>query len=875
VALFVLSFFIVQPGSRFGPYEILAPVGAGGMGEVYRARDSRLDRTVAIKVLSKVSPTLRERFDREAKTISSLSHPHICALFDVGTQDGVEYLVMEYLEGETLADRLSRGPLPVEQVLRYGIEISDALDAAHRHGVVHRDLKPGNVIVTKSGAKLLDFGLAKSISEEAVGGSTIQKPLTEEGTVLGTVQYMAPEQLEGREADARTDIFALGATLYEMATGKRAFEGKSRASLIASILDREPTPVSQLQPLTPPALERVIRVCIAKDPDDRWQSAHDMAAELRWISEGTSSVSAGPAPRGVPGRLTWGIAGLIAGLAIGAAGIWMNARERKPAGSVARFTIQLPPNAPFFYRDVLALAISADGAKFAYVARNGNSSILYVRALDQVAPAPVAGTDDAVVAAFSPDGRWLAFGTRGTLQKISIDGGVPEHLADTAMPPLGIDWVGQNIYYVADFKSGIWTIPESGGTPRQIVKPNPNEQAIIWPQVLPDGKTIIATAWYGGQWDNAKIVAYPIAGGQSRVVVNGGHCARFVDRHLLYGRGGLLYAAPFDPGALTVTGAAVPAIRDVLSSPNNGEMQYAASPNGTIVYGAGGLVDNNTTLLWIDRSAKEQPVVPTKRAYAFPALSPDGKTIAVTLESATFNIWQLDIERDTVTRVSHGGDDFFPMWSPDGKRIIWTSSRTGHENLYWAPADNSAAEQPLTRSDHNQFASSATPDGRLLAFTEQNGQNFDLKTISLTGEKNEQPFLTSAFNERGLRFSPDGKWVIYLSDESGRDEVYLRQLTGGGKWQVSIDGATSCRWAHNGREIFFLKDDRAYVVAVTLQPQVKIGKPQFLFQKPMPAGPDVSWDVSLDDRKLLWATPDKQPATGNLTIALNWRAPLR
>jgi serine/threonine-protein kinase len=414
-------------------------------------------------------------------------------------------------------------------------------------------------------------------------------------------------------------------------------------------------------------------------------------------------------------------------------------------------------------------------------------------------------------------------------------------------------------------------VPESGGAPRQVVRPTAQEQAILWPQLLPGGKTILATAWYGGKWDDAKIVAYPIAGGTSKIVVNAGHCARYVDGHLLYGSGGTLFAARFDPDRLRVTGPAVPAIRDVLTGTNNGEVQYAASANGTIVFGAGGVVDNKSTLLWIDRSGKEQPVVPTKRAYAMPALSPDGKSIAVTLENATFDVWQLDIERDTVTPLSHGGDDGFALWTADGQRIIWTSSRSGHENLYWAPADNSATDQQLTRSNHNQFASSASPDGHLVAFTEQIGANLDIRTIPLTGQKNEEPFLASAFNESGLKFSPDGRWVIYLSDESGRDEVYLRPIAGGGKWQVSVDGATSCRWGHSGREIFFLKQDRAYVVPVALKPRVKIGKPQFLFEKPMPAGPDSSWDVSLDDQKLLWVAPNKEPVAGSLTIFLNWR----
>ena len=856
------------------------------MGEVYRARDTRLDRTVAIKVLSKVSPVLRERFNREARTISSLSHPHICSLFDVGHQDGVDYLVMEFLEGESLADRLARGPMPIDQVMRYGTQIADALDVAHKQGVVHRDLKPGNVILTKSGAKLLDFGLAKSLAEEVPGGSTVQRPLTEEGTVLGTVQYMAPEQLEGREADARTDIFALGATLYEMATGKRAFQGQSRASLIASILDREPSPISQVQPLTPPAFERVVRVCMAKDPDDRWQSAHDVAAELRWIAEGASSAEVARATRGIPRKMLWGLGGLIAGLAIGGAGIWMSMRDRTAVAPVARFAIPLPPNAQFSFGNHVGLAISPDGTRFIYAARNADNTQLYLRTLGQTGVVPIAGTENAFTAAFSPDGRSIAIGAADGLKKLSLDGGVALKLAETNQPTLGIQWFGGYIYYVRGFSLGVWRVPEDGGTPQLVLKPEPEKgaRALVWPQMLPDGKNILVTVWNNGAWETAKIVAYPIGGGEPKTIIDGGTCARYVPSgHLLYGSRGSLYAVPFDPVALRTTGSAVPVVNGVASGSLNGEVHYTVSDNGTLVYAPGGILEDKRSLLWIDRHGKEQPVVATKRPYSSPRISPDGRTIAVTLETATFDIWQLDIERDTMTRVSFGGDDSRPVWTPDGRRIIWSSTRGGHDNLYWAAADNSGAEERLTSSSNDQFSDEASPDGKFVAMTEEAPNRTDIALVALSGDHKTESFLTSPrFNEKGLTFSPDGKWIAYISDESGHDEAYLRPFASqGGKWQISTTGANECRWTRNAHELTFRSGTKLYSVSVETTPAVRIGKPQFIYEDPTRSGPWKIWDFSLDNQRILWVKSETPPTAPELQIVLNWfpelkqRAPKR
>ncbi|HEX2120105.1 MAG TPA: protein kinase, partial [Thermoanaerobaculia bacterium] len=491
------------------------------MGEVYRARDGRLDRTVAIKILParlSADPRLRERFEREAKAISALSHPHICTLYDVGSHDGTEYLVMEYLDGESLAERLERGPLPPDQLLRYGVEIAEALDKAHRAGIVHRDLKPANVILTKSGAKLLDFGLAKFAQpaftqtdpEAATAAISHRKPLTEEGSILGTFQYMAPEQVEGREADARTDIFALGAVLYEMATGKRAFDAKTRASLIASILDRDPPPISAVQPLAPAALERVVKLCLAKDPDERWQSAHDVAAELKWIRD-TSSETIGPGARKRTRRAWIRNAALVAaGIAAGATAAWLAMRDERRDVPPARVTIRTPPSAPVVL-SLSTLAISPDGRSVVFRALAGGTPRLFLRRLDSHEAVPIQGTDHAHSPTFSPDGRWIAFLARDAVHKVPREGGGRTKLADSPGGGLGLSWVGDKLYATRWFAGGLWEIAADGsGRPRQVATVNPSKQmhAIVWPHALPGGETILATVWNRGSWDDARVMAF-------------------------------------------------------------------------------------------------------------------------------------------------------------------------------------------------------------------------------------------------------------------------------------------------------------------------------------------------------------------------------
>ena len=868
---------MIAPGSKVGPYEVTAQLGAGGMGEVFRARDSRLDRTVAIKVLpARLSSDarFRERFEREAKAISALSHPHICTLYDIGSHDGTDYLVMEFLEGESLAERLAKGPLPIDQVIRYGTEIADALEKAHRAGIVHRDLKPGNVVITKSGAKLLDFGLAKfsqaGSDPHAATAAMSAKPLTEEGTILGTFQYMAPEQIEGREADPRTDIFALGALLYEMATGKRAFEAKTRASLIASILDREPPPISAVQPLTPPALERVIRMCLHKDPDERWQSAHDVAAELKWIGT-TSSETIGPGARRRT-RKTWlrASAVLATGLLLGALTTWLlTQREGRPM-RVARFTVNTAPSAPLDLA-MNSLVMSSDGNHVLYRTFVGNTAKLYLRGIDSLSAVPVPGTDGVSTSAFSPDGRWIAFMNEHALWKVSREGGTPTKLVDD-VDGLGVDWHGDTIVANKNFSGGLIAVPASGGQVRPIVKSNPakKENAIVWPDVLPDGKHVIATVWSVGAWDTARIIAYSMSDGTSQVLIDGGYFARYsATGHLLFMRGNTLNAVAFDPETLTVGSSPTAVVNGIAHGTADGEAHFAVSDAGHLVYASGGATQPNDQLLWIDRNGKQAPMVPSVRRYGSIDVSPDGRTAAVTIEDATFDIWQLDLERDALTRVSHGGDDLEAVWTADGSRLIWTSSRSGAYNLHWRAADNSSGEERIAPSDHHQFGASVTADGKYLLFG-QSGKKMDIWLMPFETRK-PQPLLATEFNDQKPVVSPDGRWLAYISDQSGRSEVYITSFPRpAGNWPVSVDGGDAPRWMPDSSAIVYEKANKYFIVPIEAGPRPRAGKPRLLFEGPY----DDEYCIARDGRIAIIKEGPRPTAT-QFTIVMNWAEELK
>ena len=620
---------MLQPGMFLGPYEILALIGKGGMGEVYKARDTRLDRLVAIKTLPAhlaERPNLRERFEREAKTLANLKHPHICVLYDIGKQDGIDYLVMEYLEGETLAQRLKKGPLPLDQVLRYAIEISDAMDKAHRSGITHRDIKPANLMLTQLGSKLLDFGLAKlkkEIAQATIPPSefpTAPGTLTQHGTLLGTLQYMAPEQLEAKtdEQEPRTDIFAFGAVVYEMMTGKRAFEGQSQASVIAAIVERQPPPMISIQPMTPPALDRTIKRCLAKDPDNRWQTARDLEQELRWIADVTAhpelTGSALPAkPAGVSRRrvLLGSAAALVLAALVGLAA-WTY--KPTPPLAVTRTVIALPPGERLASLEQQAVVISPDGKLIAYVADRGGMRQLYLRAVDSFETKPIPGTEGASSPFFSPDSQWLGFFAESKFKKVSITGGAPITLSNApASISASATWgPGDAIAFQTINISSLFQVSASGGTPQPLttLDPQKGEVSHRWPAFLPDGKAVFFAAGFSAfNWTNSKIVMRIQPGGERRDLIQGGTRPSYAPTgHLLYAQGGTLMAAPFDPRRLEVTGASVPVVESILQSPTSGVAQYSVSANGSLVYVPGGLRSPMSRLVWVDRKGAEQPL---------------------------------------------------------------------------------------------------------------------------------------------------------------------------------------------------------------------------------------------------------------------------
>jgi Tol biopolymer transport system component len=890
----------ILPGRRLGPYEILSAIGAGGMGEVYKARDTRLDRIVAIKVLPAHladRAELRERFDREAKTIASLNHPHICTLYDTGHQDGIDYLVMEYLEGETVSQRLLKGPLPLEQVLQYAIEIADALDKAHRKGVTHRDLKPGNIMLTKSGTKLLDFGLAK-LKQEATPANvplselpTVKDPLTAQGTILGTLQYMAPEQLEGKEVDARTDIFAFGAVVYEMATGKRAFVGKTQASVIGAILKDDPPPISSLQPMTPPALDRVVKRCLAKEPDERCQSAKDLTDELKWIAEGGSQV--GPAPtsamKGVRalGRraLILGVGALLLVAAIAGIAVWD--LKPSPPQPVSRVAITLPPGQQLAGLDSgPAVALSPDGTRLAYVARQGGVQQLYLRAMDNLEAKPIPDTEGAVSPFFSPDGRWLGFFSGGKVKKVSVGGGAALTLGDAAQPS-GASWGSQGmIAFAPQNVAVLQQAPDGGGTPQPLTHFEKGEVSHRWPEFLPGGKAVLFAAGPSGvNFTNARVAVQSVATGERRNLIQAGMYPRYAPSgHLVYVQGGSLVAVPFDPQRLEMTGTAVPVVQGVLQSPTNGAAQYSFSATGSLVYVSGGVLSAQRRLVWVNRNGEEQPVAAPAHAYFAPRLSPDGRRVAVGITEQDNQVWLYDLSRETLTRFTFEGSvNYFPTWTPDGKRIAFESNKEGPPNIFWQLADGSGGLERLTTSAYNHVPMSWSRDGQLLAFIEINPTTqrdiWVLRMGDLSAGSGQvrkaQPFLQTAFDESVPRFSPDGRWLAYISDESGRYEVYVQPYPGpGGKWQISTEGGTEPAWNPNGRELFYRSGDKMMVVDVATLPGFAAGKPRMLFEGGYEPAlvPNFNYDVSPDGQRFLMLKPsdEAQSAPTQINVVLNW-----
>jgi len=888
----------ILPGRRLGPYEILSAIGAGGMGEVYEARDTRLDRIVAIKVL----PThlagraeLRERFEREAKTIASLNHPHICTLYDTGHQDDIDFLVMEYLEGETISQHLVKGALPIQQVLQYAIEISDALDKAHRKGVTHRDLKPGNIMLTKSGTKLLDFGLAKLKQEAAPAIPESQLPtmktaITGEGTILGTLQYMAPEQVEGKEADARTDIFAFGALVYEMATGKKAFEGKTSPSVMAAILKDQPPAMSSLQPMTPPALDRVVKKCLAKEPEKRWQVASDLCDALKWISDEDSqpptSAPAGNETHALGRRaLILALGGLLLVAAITGLAIW-NLKPIPPAPRpVSRLTIVLPPGQQLVVPESgPAVALSPDGTHIAYVARERLTQQVYLRAMDSLEARPVPGTDGPVGGTndtepfFSPDSQWIGFFVGGKLKKVSVSGGAALTLCD-ALRSNGVSWGSHGmIVFSPGQVAFLQQVSDMGGVPQPLTRIEKGETVHGWPEFLPGGKAVLFAVAIGGSFATGRIAVQTVGSAEHRNLIQGGMYPHYAPSgQLVYVQGGTLMAVPFDSQRLAVTGAAVPIVEGVLQSTTDGDAQYSFSATGTLAYVSGGSQSTQMKLVWVNRNGAEQPLAAPEHTYVNPRISPDGRRVAVGITEQERQVWLYDVSRGTLTRLTfQGNNNLVPFWTPDGKRIAFTSNKEGQRNLFWELADGSGGLERLTTSEQLHIPGSWSPDGQLLAYSEVNPTTgFDIWVLGLRDRK-AQPFLQTQFNESTPQFSPDGRWLAYASDESGRKEIYVQPYPGpGGKWQISTEGGVEPLWNRNGRELFYRSENKMMSVEIATKPSFSAGPPKKLFEGAYQLLSGIStpnYDVSPDGQRFLMLKPveQSQSAPTQINVVLNW-----
>ena len=832
---------MIEVGTRLGPYEVLAPLGSGAMGEVYRARDTRLERTVAIKILPahlSSDPAHKQRFEREAKIISSLNHPHICVLHDVGRHGELDYLVMECLEGETLADRLNKGPLPLNQVLKFGMQLADALDKAHRSGVVHRDLKPGNIMLTPTGAKLLDFGLAKPTARLAslATGTTAavsSSSVTEQGMIVGTSQYMSPEQIEGKDVDGRSDIFSFGSVLYEMITGQRAFQGNSRLSVASAILEQEPEPISVLKPMSPPALDQTIRRCLAKDREERWQAARDLQLELKWIAE-AGSQSGIPAQmlfrRKLSARIAWALLVAVTPFAV-----WKAFLPAPKSPEPVRLSADLGADAALITEYGPAVILSPDGTRLVFVAFGADRKIrLYIRALDGLQAAPLSGTDGARDPFFSPDGQWIAFFADGKLKKISVQGGAVVTLCDVPADRGGSWSEDGSIIFTPKLRAALSKVPAAGGTPEPLTElhQQAGESTERWPQALRGGKGVLFTSDTNAtDFDNADIVVYSMATGKRKTIVHGASYARILpDGHLVYTRQGTLFGAPFDLKRMEITGQAVPVLEDVVTNPQNGGAQFSFSNAGSLVYVPGTEVSLNVAIYWMDREGKFKPLREVPDSYNSPAFSPDGKQLAVSIGvSGKESIWVYDLLRDTLSRLTLGGQaSVYPVWTPEGQRIVYAAAeKDGTMNLYWKRADGSDDAQRLTASKKNQYPFSWSPDGKTLAFAEDSTDSPGrIMTVSVEGDDKSgwkfsepRPFLNSPFLEWAPAFSPDGRWLAYRCNESGSDEVYVRPFPGpAGKWQVSSEGGGFPRWSRSKRELFYKTPDQRIMVVSYTEP---------------------------------------------------------
>ena len=874
-------------GNTLSHYKIISKLGQGGMGEVYLAEDSRLDRKVAIKVLPErlsERADLRERFEREARAVSSLNHPHICTLHDIGEQDGIHFLVMEHLEGETLASRLEKGALSLEQTLEYAIQIADALDKAHRQGVVHRDLKPGNIMLVKSGAKLLDFGLAKLKATEATEENlsalpTEQANLTAEGTILGTLQYMAPEQLEAKDTDSRTDIFAFGAVVYEMATGKKAFEGSSQASLIAAIMGQEPRPMSELQPMTPPTLDHVVRRCMAKEPDGRWQAASDVMVELKWVTEvGSqvalpSSVTVQPLwKRAIPATLLVVAIAAFSGLVV-----WRVATP-DPEVYTTLFIVPVEGGHEMGSGKDPRLAVSPDGRTLAYVAQDQ----LFVRSLDRLEALALEGTQGAEGPFFSPDGQEIGFTQNNALRRTSVEGGPVTEVRGTNTGTVAEASWGDDghIVYRPRGSRVLWRVPADGGTPQRLTTLRDGEPFHTWPQVLDGGNRILYTALRpSGVWIGAAVILEDLETGERTTVAEEATYGRYVHPgHILYATAtGTIMAVPYDIEGREVTDGRVPVASDVRVAGWGGAASFAVSDGGTLAI-VEGSNEIRTQFWWIDRQGQHLGRLGEPLGSLYFDLSPDGRQLAAGVtRPANGDIFLIDSTSGDARQFTFGeAFDFSPVWSPTSDRVAYVSEDVRSTIEVEKVSERGGSESLYTgQEDSDLWVRSWSPDGQWLLFVEAPEGQGDIYALNVEDGKTI-PIVVTPAAEDNPQFSPDGRWIAYQTDNAGRAEVYVVAFPEVGRPEpISAQGGDHPRWAPTGDELFFWNNRTLMSSKVVLSETFSREPAKRLFDMPELQQAGNRYVVAQESNKFIVSLKNPDWPASEIIVIENWTEELK
>jgi len=870
-------------GKTLSHYKVLEKIGQGGMGEVFLAQDTTLDRKVALKFLPEEmqqDSTAKKRFLREAKSAAALDHPFICHIHEVGEVEGKSFIAMEYIQGTTLREKLVEGPLPVKEALETAAEIAEAVEAAHKQEIVHRDLKPANIMLTPQGhVKVMDFGLAKRVTPVEGQEEEITTKLTQQGSTLGTVPYMSPEQVRGQAVDTRSDIFSFGVLLYEMLTGVNPFKGDTSVDTSHAILGETPPPLTRYTEDIPVLLQHTVRKMLAKEPERRYQLIHDVRTNLgelieesgdsiREVATGLSGASSTEAWwwRAIP----WSIAGLIA--VIAAVGFWILTRPTPEP--LTRFVIS---TAPWVSDNNNELAISPDGRRIVYQASPGPSQ-LYVRSLDEYVARPIAGTEGLNGDHFfSPDGEWVAFFSAGKLKKASLAGGTPITICEAPSAERSGSWAEDTIVFSS--AGSLYRISAAGGTLETLAAPDTEkgEGRYAMPEILPGGQALLFTI---STSTGSQIALLSLETGEQKVLLAGRQAHYAPTGHLVYAlsESGTLMAAPFDLARLEVTGGSVPILEEVRQT-SPGAVDYAFSVDGTLVYVPGGSGAGQFRLVWVDRQGAVEPMGAPPHQYRHPRLSPDGERVAVTIQEASTDIWVYDIARNTLTRLTFEGANQQSRWTPDGMRVTFRSDRAGTDNLFWKSADGSGPAERLTTSEIRQNPGSWSPDGQVLAFHQQSGPESsastgrDIWVLPLEGERRPWPFLQTPFNEAAPQFSPDGRWLAYVSDDSGRREVYVQPFPGpGGKYQISTEGGTEAVWGRNG-ELYYRNEigDKIMGVEITTEPTFRAGNPRLLFEGLHQRGTGNSpfYDVTPNGQRFVMVQTQETEST-QINVVQNW-----